>query len=101
MKKFIFILFPFFFHTLSAQDLPLNTQIFMNPYFYNPAFAGYENRGAVFLGRRQQWTGIEGAPTTIFLNFSTNFAKTVVFRDLSRATTCWHTSLAREATLVW
>lgn len=69
----------FFIHDIYCQELPLNSQIFFNPYIQNPAFAGYENRPAVFAGRRQQWTGIEGAPVTNFVNFQTAIAKVVPF----------------------
>lgn len=69
----------FFFREISAQELPFNTQVFLNPYFYNPAFAGFENRPAVTFGSRQQWSGIEGAPQTLFGNFHTAFAKKIPF----------------------
>ena len=62
-----------------AQELPLNSQIFINPFFYNPAYAGSENRPAIFLMRRQQWTGIEGAPVTSNLSFHTLIKKNVLF----------------------
>lgn len=62
-----------------AQELPLNSQIFVNPYYYNPAYAGFEDRPAFFVYRRQQWTGIEGAPVTNGLNFHTVFNKQVLF----------------------
>ncbi|NJN27199.1 MAG: PorP/SprF family type IX secretion system membrane protein [Cyclobacteriaceae bacterium] len=66
-------------NTVLAQELPLNSQIFMNPYYYNPAFAGFEDRPAFYLYRRQQWTGIEGAPTTMGFSFHTIFNEKVTF----------------------
>jgi type IX secretion system PorP/SprF family membrane protein len=65
--------------TAYSQELPINSQIYFNPYTYNPAFAGFEDRPAVHIGRRQQWTGIEGAPVTTYLTFTTLFGKNVQF----------------------
>jgi type IX secretion system PorP/SprF family membrane protein len=62
-----------------AQDLPMQNHVFFNPYLVNPAMAGYENRPAVFLHYRNQWTGIEGAPATATLVFHTLFKETVPF----------------------
>jgi len=62
-----------------SQELPLNSQIFLNPYYYNPAYAGFEDRPAFYLYRRQQWTGIEGAPETVGINFHTIFNKKISF----------------------
>ncbi len=62
-----------------AQDIPINSQIFMNPYYYNPAFAGYEDRPAFYLYNRQQWSGISGAPSTFGFNFHTIFKETLNF----------------------
>lgn len=68
-KHFFFIIAIFLTGKLFAQELPLNNHSFLNPYVYNPGFAGYENRPAAFFGYRNQWTGIEGAPQTVYLNF--------------------------------
>jgi type IX secretion system PorP/SprF family membrane protein len=66
-------------NSVFAQELPLNGQIFMNPYYYNPAFAGFEDRPAFYVYRRQQWTGIEGAPETTGFNFHTIFNEKITF----------------------
>ncbi len=80
MKLFFQIaIFLFCFQTVFAQDLPLNSQIFVNPYYYNPAYAGFEDRPALYVYRRQQWTGIEGAPVTSGFNFHTIFNEKVNF----------------------
>lgn len=50
---------PFFIHHVN------------NPYLYNPAFAGYEKHAVIFLTHREQWIGIEGAPSTSNLSFHT------------------------------
>lgn len=62
-----------------AQEQPLNSQIFLNPYYYNPAYAGFEDRPAFYVYRRQQWTGIEGAPVTLGFNFHTIFNEKINF----------------------
>ena len=78
-KLFHILLFLFFFQTVFAQELPINSQIFVNPYYYNPAYAGFEDRPAFYVYRRQQWTGIEGAPVTTGFNFHTIFNEKVNF----------------------
>lgn len=57
--------------TLSAQQDPLNTLFVQNPSLVNPAYAGAKDVMSVNLGTRIQWTGIDGAPRTSNLNFST------------------------------
>ena len=79
MRIFFLLVFLFFSSFGLSQELPLNSQIFLNPYFYNPAYAGAEDRPAFFLMRRQQWTGIEGAPVTSNFTFHTLFGKNVLF----------------------
>ena len=66
-------------HAVVAQELPLTSQIFLNPYYYNPAYAGFEDRPSFYVYRRQQWTGIEGAPVTTGFNFHTIFKEKVNF----------------------
>jgi len=67
------------FQSVVAQELPFNSQIFINPYYYNPAYAGFEDRPAFHVYRRQQWTGIEGAPVTSGLSFHTIFNEKIIF----------------------
>ena len=57
--------------SLVAQDIPLYTHYYANPYIYNPAYAGLEGRPAVSLSHRQQWIGIEDAPVTSNFTFHT------------------------------
>lgn len=54
-----------------AQQLPLSHQSLLNPYQFNPAYAGL-NGTEGFLGLRKQWVGIEGAPLTRSFNISTD-----------------------------
>jgi type IX secretion system PorP/SprF family membrane protein len=56
---------------LTAQDLTNFTQFFINPYTFNPSYAGIEGRSAIFLAYRKQWANIEGAPTIANFSFHT------------------------------
>ena len=73
MKKFLFCLVL----TCSAvsdgwcQRLPFFTHHVLNPYIYNPAFAGYDQSAVFYLTHRQQWLGVEGAPASTHLSFHT------------------------------
>ena len=51
-----------------AQDLRVNNHFLINPYVYNPAFAGIDYRWALYANFRQHWFGIEEAPQTITLS---------------------------------
>ena len=76
MRLLFFKIFFIFSTTIViAQELPLNTQVFLNPYYYNPAFAGYESKTSLNLMRRQQWTQIPGAPTTNYFSLHTAFGE--------------------------
>jgi type IX secretion system PorP/SprF family membrane protein len=52
-----------------GQVSPSFTQFYVNPYHFNPSYAGIEGRPTLFLYHRQQWVGIEGAPVTTNLSF--------------------------------
>ncbi len=65
----IFLLMFFSFLSTKGQDILTHNHFYLNPYIYNPAFAGKENRANIALNHRQQWTGIEGAPVTSFISF--------------------------------
>lgn len=43
----------------------------MNPYLYNPAFAGVEGHTVIFFMHREQWMGIDGAPRYSHVTFHT------------------------------
>lgn len=53
---------------LFAQQKPQYSQYIFNNYLLNPALSGIENYTDVKLGYRQQWTGLEGAPKTMFIS---------------------------------
>jgi len=48
--------------SLQSQQPQVYNQFFMNPYIYNPAYAGVEGHATFFATYRDQWTNIEGAP---------------------------------------
>ncbi|WP_170227053.1 PorP/SprF family type IX secretion system membrane protein [Luteibaculum oceani] len=54
-----------------GQQLTQYTQYFNNYLFYNPAFAGRDYQTDVSFISRQQWVGLDGAPQSNTLNFST------------------------------
>src|ERR1035437_3930129 len=70
---FIFILLsslPFgagFGGKVFAQQLPLSSQYYTNPFVMNPAYAGISENLNIFLTHRSQWTGLAGAPETSYL----------------------------------
>lgn len=54
-----------------SQSIPIYTQYIVNPYIYNPAYAGLEGKSTIGLTYRKQWYGINDAPTTTNLVFHT------------------------------
>jgi type IX secretion system PorP/SprF family membrane protein len=56
---------------LRAQDITNFTQFFINPYTFNPSYAGIEGRSAFFLAYRKQWATIDGGPTVSNLSYHT------------------------------
>ena len=52
-----------------AQEHPVYSHYWLNPYFINPSLAGKADKIEVHMGYRQQWLGIEDAPVVSFLNF--------------------------------
>ena len=73
MKKYLFCLVLACTATSSGwcQRLPFFTHHVLNPYIYNPAFAGYDQSAVFYLTHRQQWLGVEGAPVSTHLSFHT------------------------------
>lgn len=47
-----------------AQQLPLYSQSYFNPFLYNPATAGVNEGTNAYLVHRRQWTGMPGSPVT-------------------------------------
>lgn len=61
----------------TAQQLPTYGQYYVNPYVYNPSYAGSLGYPVIFLTHRQQWRGIEGAPVTSNFNYHTPVGRNV------------------------
>lgn len=55
-------------YVASGQQDPLYSQYINNPFVLNPAYAGLTNNLNTAISYRQQWTGLEGNPTTINAN---------------------------------
>lgn len=67
MKRlYIIMLMLFFIKYSHAQQKPYYTQYILNNYILNPALTGIENYTDVKLSYRNQWTGINGAPVTVY-----------------------------------
>jgi len=62
-----------------AQDNTWLNHAAVNPYLYNPSLVSVDARPSIFVLRRQQWTGIDGAPVTNYLSFQSSFGRHVLF----------------------
>jgi len=61
---------------LCAQQQPYYTQYILNNFILNPALAGIENYWDCKVSYRNQWVGLNGAPTTLYLTINTPLGKT-------------------------
>ncbi|MES2555706.1 MAG: PorP/SprF family type IX secretion system membrane protein [Bacteroidota bacterium] len=59
--------FTLFTTGVKAQQLPLGSHYFMNPFVLNPAYTGSGEDVNVFLTHRSQFSGIAGSPQTTYL----------------------------------
>ena len=76
MKKLFFFSFFFFlFSCLFAQQDAQYSQYMFNPISLNPAYAGIKEVFSSALVYRNQWTGIDGAPSTASLSAQTPLGK--------------------------
>ena len=64
MKKFLVLIFASISLVSTAQQLPLYSQYMMNAFLLNPAIAGSVDYFPIRLTARQQWVGINDAPST-------------------------------------
>jgi type IX secretion system PorP/SprF family membrane protein len=62
-----------------GQQYPYFSQHFLNPYLYNPAALGNSGYNEINLTYRQQWLGINDAPTTQAFNFQYPTRKNLSF----------------------
>jgi len=60
---------------LQAQQVPLYSQYVLNGFLINPAMAGAEGYSTVNLVAREQWIGVQDAPSTYALSFHTKLMK--------------------------
>ena len=75
MRKLITSLIVLICIQVTAQQQPHYTQYVMNQYILNPALTGIENYTDIRISHRQQWTGLEGAPSTSYLTIHTPIGK--------------------------
>ncbi len=76
MKKLI-VIFLFMIPIVAiSQQLPIYSQYMNNPLVINPAIAGTEKFTSLRFTSRQQWVGIEGAPTTQALSIHSRLGRT-------------------------
>lgn len=79
MKKkllsLLLILYVWMWQNLTAQQYPFITQYRAHLYFFNPAFSGTKRWIDTRASYRQQWSGLDGAPTTAALSFNIRYFK--------------------------
>lgn len=73
-RIFVLIFMLGFFFQAKAQHNPQFTHFMFNKLVYNPAYAGDREALAASAIYRNQWLGIDGAPTTLNFNIHTPFA---------------------------
>ncbi len=72
MRKYLlWIVFSALHITAFAQEPPVYSQFFINPYIYNSAYAGVDGHTVISAMYRQQWTGLSGAPALSHVTFHT------------------------------
>ncbi len=71
MKRTTFILYALLIQNiLTAQQMPVSENYFMNKYTLSSSYAGHFNPGSLFTGFRSDWSGISGGPKTLRLSYS-------------------------------
>ncbi len=68
MRISLGLVFVFTVMRLQAQQTPQYSLYAWNPYQFNPAYAGTESTLVVTGVYRQQWSGLQGAPVSQYLN---------------------------------
>ncbi len=74
-RLFCIILFLISAVLTKAQQLPIYSQYMLNGFLINPAVVGHEGYTAVNLTAREQWLGLENAPSTYALSGQTRLLK--------------------------
>ena len=75
MKPIVLVLFGCIGLSSFAQQDPLTTLFWNNYSVFNPATSGLEHRHHAAVSYRAQWSGITGAPTTLFANYNTKIGR--------------------------
>jgi type IX secretion system PorP/SprF family membrane protein len=76
LKRFFYILLLLIAGvSLQAQQLPLYSQYLYNKFLINPAVAGSDGYTSFNLTAREQWVGMEGAPSTFSFSGQTRLLK--------------------------
>lgn len=76
LKKFIgTAIFCFISATAFSQQVPMYSQYIMNGFLVNPSFAGRDGYTSVNLTVREQWVGMDGAPSTFAASFQTRILR--------------------------
>jgi type IX secretion system PorP/SprF family membrane protein len=57
--------------TAQAQQIPLYSQYYINPFVYNPSFTGISGKTSAYFIAHNQWSGFANAPVTYALTFDT------------------------------
>jgi type IX secretion system PorP/SprF family membrane protein len=71
MKKLFIIITGILTATiLSAQQIPISENYYMDKYSLAPSYAGNYNAKYLFMGYRSDWTGIDGGPKTVRISYS-------------------------------
>lgn len=66
---------------LFCQQLPTSTHYLLNRFAFNPAFAGIKPCSEFTLGNKQQWAGMNGAPSTAYANYHNRWNKKDKYPD--------------------
>ncbi len=69
MKKILYTLLILSTTSLFAQQDGLFSQYMINPSNFNPGYTGSRGGNSLYLQHREQWVGMEGAPSSSFFNF--------------------------------
>jgi type IX secretion system PorP/SprF family membrane protein len=74
-KIFLAVVLSYSLGTAMAQQVPMYSQYIMNGFLINPSFAGRDGYTTVNLTIREQWVGLNQAPSTYAASFQTRLLK--------------------------
>jgi len=80
MKKIIIIVFVFLSaYSLTAQELPISENYFVDQYSLSSAYAGNSANKAIIASYRKDWAGLSEGPKTIRLSYNDAFKNNAGF----------------------